>query len=182
MLLEKKGGRRRQGEEWWGLPRGRPQRLWFGPPKRQSRAAKPCSSMKAFAPGSAILENSPRFSPPQVFAPNIPIRRPVPRLRFSCPGSQCPTKAAQVVEFSPTCYNRCIVAPGRSTCPEPRVQSFMFEQFASPVAVPETVPEAPPQQPDTRPGPAPATPDRKPGLDPFNPDWPAGRPEPQPKA
>jgi hypothetical protein len=49
-------------------------------------------------------------------------------------------------------------------------------------AAPETVPEAPPAAPDTRPEPAPAPPQRKPDLDPFNPDWPAGRPEPQPKA
>ena len=47
-----------------------------------------------------------------------------------------------------------------------------------------TAPEAPPQEPETYPDttPAPAPPERKPDLDPFNPDWPAGRPEPQPKA
>jgi hypothetical protein len=50
-----------------------------------------------------------------------------------------------------------------------------FLRFAS-------MPEAPPAEPETRPEPAPASPDRKPDLDPFNPDWPAGRPEPQPKA
>ena len=45
-------------------------------------------------------------------------------------------------------------------------------------------PEAPPQEPETYPDapPAPAPPERKPDLDPFNPEWPAGRPEPQPKA
>jgi hypothetical protein len=43
-------------------------------------------------------------------------------------------------------------------------------------------PEAPPQEPETRPEAPPAPPERKPNLDPFNPDWPAGRPEPQPKA
>jgi hypothetical protein len=49
-------------------------------------------------------------------------------------------------------------------------------------AAPETAPEAPPAEPETRPEPGPAPPERKPDLDPFNPDWPAGRPEPQPKA
>jgi hypothetical protein len=49
-------------------------------------------------------------------------------------------------------------------------------------AAPETLPDAPPREPETYPEPAPAPPERKPNLDPFNPDWPAGRPEPQPKA
>ena len=50
-------------------------------------------------------------------------------------------------------------------------------------AGPETVPVAPPAEPETRPESVPEPPpQRKPDLDPFNPDWPAGRPEPQPKA
>ena len=58
----------------------------------------------------------------------------------------------------------------------------MNARYLQSAAAPETVPEAPPAEPETRPEPAPASPDRKPDLDPFNPDWPAGRPEPQPKA
>ena len=49
--------------------------------------------------------------------------------------------------------------------------------------VPETLPEAPIQEPEAEPLPGPTAPtDPKPDLDPFNPEWPAGRPEPQPKA
>jgi len=45
------------------------------------------------------------------------------------------------------------------------------------------LPEAPPARPETEPRPAPeAPPQQRPDLDPFNPPWPAGRPEPQPKA
>jgi hypothetical protein len=58
----------------------------------------------------------------------------------------------------------------------------MIARHSQLAAAPETVPEAPPAAPDTRPEPTPAPPERKPDLDPFNPDWPAGRPEPQPKA
>ena len=48
-------------------------------------------------------------------------------------------------------------------------------------AMPETLPEAPPH-PDTEPDTLPAPPQRKGEPEPFEPDWPAGRPEPQPKA
>ena len=48
--------------------------------------------------------------------------------------------------------------------------------------VPETLPDAPVREPDTQPRPMPSVPDQKPDLEPFNPPWPAGRPEPQPKA
>jgi hypothetical protein len=45
------------------------------------------------------------------------------------------------------------------------------------------LPEAPATRPDADPRPAPeAPPQQRPDLDPFNPPWPAGRPEPQPKA
>jgi hypothetical protein len=45
------------------------------------------------------------------------------------------------------------------------------------------LPEAPQARPETEPRPAPeAPPQQRPDLDPFNPPWPAGRPEPQPKA
>jgi hypothetical protein len=45
------------------------------------------------------------------------------------------------------------------------------------------LPEAPPAEPETEPRPEPeAPPQQQPDLDPFNPPWPAGRPEPQPKA
>lgn len=48
--------------------------------------------------------------------------------------------------------------------------------------VPETLPDAPPQEPAVEPQRVPDVPERKPDLDPFNPDWPEHRPEPQPKA
>lgn len=48
--------------------------------------------------------------------------------------------------------------------------------------VPETLPDAPPQEPAIEPQRAPDVPERNPDLDPFNPDWPEHRPEPQPKA
>jgi len=58
----------------------------------------------------------------------------------------------------------------------------MNARYSQLVAAPETVPEAPPAEPETRPESTPAPPERKPDLEPFDPDWPAGRPEPQPKA
>lgn len=60
-----------------------------------------------------------------------------------------------------------------------RSQFAQNVEFSAP-AEPETIPEAPVREPDIDPHPAP--PQRRSEPDPFQPDWPAGRPEPQPKA
>jgi hypothetical protein len=73
---------------------------------------------------------------------------------------------------------RCKQAKGESMQRDVMNCTILCRARAGPAA-----PEAPTVEPQTEPQTTPeAPPERSPSPAPFHPDWPAGRPEPQPKA